>query len=122
MGVIYGLYSTRDGQVRYVGQTEYTAQKCLDLITTKAPDRESGALCEWLTREWRAEHEVRAHVLQDDIIIPAHLEMFEAYWIEQFKDLLNGEPPADPARPCTQIGQRIKESILAQLRGDTAIE
>lgn len=35
MGEIYGLYSTREGLVRYVGQTEYSARKRLDLIITK---------------------------------------------------------------------------------------
>lgn len=121
MGVVYGLFSTRDGRVRYVGQTEYTARKCLDLITTKALDREPGALCDWLRDEWRADHEVRAHVLQDDII-PADLEMFETYWIEQFTGLLNTKPPADPSRPSSEIGRRISEAILAQLRGETAID
>lgn len=121
MGAIYGLYSTRDGQVRYIGQTEYTTRKCLDLIITKALDRESGALYDWIRDEWRAEHEVHAHVLQDDVI-PADLEMFEAYWIEQFSSLLNVNPPVDPARPTSDIGQRINDSILAQLRGEAAVE
>jgi hypothetical protein len=121
MGEIYGLYSTRDGQVRYVGQTEYTARKRLDLIVTKALDREPGVLYDWLRDEWRADHEVRAHVLQDDII-PADLEMFEAYWIEQFTGLLNIKPPADPARPTSPVGQRINDAILAQLRGESVVD
>ena len=118
MGVIYGLYSTRDGQVRYVGQTEYNAGTRLDLIITKALDREPGALYDWVRDEWRAEHEVRAHVLQDDII-PADLEMFETYWVEQFSDLLEVGRPADPSRPTSEIGQRINDCILAQIRGET---
>jgi hypothetical protein len=121
MGAIYGLYSTRDGQVRYVGQTEHTAVKRLDLIITKALDWEPGALYDWVRNEWRAEHEVRAHVLQDDII-PDDLEMFEAYWIEQFSGLLNVNPPADPARPSSDIGRRVNASIFAQLKGETATE
>jgi hypothetical protein len=119
VGVIYGLYSTRDGRVRYIGQTEYTARKCLDLITTKALDRESGSLYEWVRDEWRADHEVRAHVLQDEII-PADLEMFETYWIEQFTGLLNAESSANPVLPASEIGRRVNEAILAQLRGETA--
>lgn len=121
MGVIYGLFSTRDGQVRYVDQTEYTAKKSLDLIITKALDREPGVLYDWIRDEWRAEYEVRAHVLQDDII-PADLEMFETYWIEQFSGLLNIKPSADPTRPTSEIGQRINDSILAQLKGEAAAE
>lgn len=121
MGVIYGLYSTRDGQVRYVGQTEYTARKRLDLIITKALEREPGTLYEWVRDEWRAGHEVRAHVLQDDII-PADLEMFETYWIEQFSSLLNANPPADPARSTSAVGQRVNEGIRSQLKGATRQE
>ncbi len=119
MGEIYGLYSTRDGQVRYVGQTEYHARKRLDLIVTKALDREPGTLFDWVRDEWRAGHEVKAQVLQDDVI-PADLEMFEAYWIEQFAGLLNVKPPADPARTTSDVGERINSSILAQIRGDAA--
>lgn len=121
MGVIYGLYSTREGQVRYVGQTEYTARKRLDLIVTKALDREPGALCDWVRDVWRAGDEVRAHVLQDDVI-PADLEMFETYWIEQFSGLLNAKPPADPARSATAIGQRVNDALRALLRGQAATE
>lgn len=118
MGEIYGLYSTSDGLVRYVGQTEYTARKRLDLIVTKALDREPGTLFDWLRGEWRTGHEVRAHVLQDDII-PADLEMFEAYWIEQFSELLNVKPPADPARETSAVGQRVNDTIRAILRGES---
>jgi hypothetical protein len=121
MGEIYGLYSTRDGRVRYVGQTEYTARKRLDLIITKTLDREPSALYEWLREEWRTGHEVLAYVLQDDLI-PADLEMFEAYWIEQFSNLLNVKPPADPARPISPVGQRINDAIRAQLRGGFVVD
>lgn len=117
MGEVYGLYSTRDGQIRYIGQTEYTARKHLDLIITKALDREPGALYDWLRDEWRANHEVHAHVLQDDII-PTDLEMFEAYWIEQFSGLLNVSAPVDPAKSTSSVGQRVNASILAGIRGE----
>lgn len=118
MGVIYGLYSTSDGLVRYVGQTEYTVKKSVDSIITKALDCEPGVLCEWLRDEWRADHEVLAQVLQDNII-PADLEMFQKYWIEQFSGLLNVKPPADPARETSDVGQRVNASILELLRGET---
>ena len=120
MGEIYGLYSTCDGLVRYVGQTEYSARKRLDLIITKALDRVPGTLYDWVRDAWRAKHEVRAYVLQDQVI-PADLEMFEAYWIEQFGGLLNVKPPADPAGITSEVGQRIHETIRTQLRGQTAV-
>ncbi len=119
MGEIYGVYSTRDGQVRYVGQTEYTASKSLDHIITKSLEHESGALYDWVREEYRAEFDVRARVLQDDII-PADLEMFEHYWIEQFGDLLNAQSLAELARPTSDIGQRINASIMSELKGDFA--
>lgn len=120
MGEIYGLYSTREGIVRYVGQTEYSAKKRLDLIITKALEKESGRLYDWVRDEWRADHDVRARVLQDDVI-PADLEMFERYWIEQFHGLLNVKPPADPARTTTQTGKLVNETIRAMLRGESAL-
>lgn len=120
MGEIYGLYSTGEGLVRYVGQTEYSARKRLDLIITKALDREPGALYDWVRDAWRTEREVRAYVLQDDVI-PADLEMFEAYWIEQFSGLLNIKPPSDPARAATEIGERVNDAIRARLRGESAL-
>jgi hypothetical protein len=109
----------RDGQVRYVGQTEYTARKRLDLIVTKALENEPGALHDWLRDEWRQDFDVRARVLQDDII-PADLEMFEHYWIEQFGGLLNVKPPSDPQRQTSETGQCINEAIRAELKGDSA--
>jgi hypothetical protein len=116
MGVVYGLFSTRDGLVRYVGQTEYTARKRLDLIVTKALDHESGALYDWVRTEWRSGAEVRAHILQDDII-PADLEMFELYWIEQFAGLLNASSHTEGPHTTTVIGQRVYGSILKELKG-----
>lgn len=118
MGAIFGLYSTRDGLVRYVGQTEYNARKSLDLIITRALDREPSALLDWVRHEWREQHEVRAHVLQDDVI-PADLEMFEGYWTGQFSGLLNDGQKADPQRPTSEVGHRINAVIRAELQGET---
>jgi len=115
MGEIYGLYSTADGVVRYVGQTEYTARKILDLFVTKALDKELSSLYDWMRDAWRTEHDIRAYVLQDEVIL-ADREMLEAYWIEQFGGLLNSKPPADAAWITTKIGQRIHEMIRSQLK------
>jgi hypothetical protein len=117
MGVIYGLYSTRDGQIRYVGQTEYTSKKRLELSITKSLDRQAGSLYDWIRAEWRDGHEVRAYDLQDDII-PADLDMFEDYWIEQFSALVNVKPPCDPGRATSEIGQRVNDVLKAKLRGE----
>jgi hypothetical protein len=116
MGVVYGLFSTRDGLVRYVGQTEYTARKRLDLIVTKALDHESGALYDWVRTEWRSGAEVRAYVLQDDII-PADLELFERYWIEQFAGLLNASSQIEGPWTTSGTGKRVNASILKDIKG-----
>jgi hypothetical protein len=116
MALIYGLYSTRDGRVRYVGQSEYTARKRLDRWITDALDRKTGAVAEWIQAEWRDGFDVEAWVLQDEII-PADLEMFECHWIEQFAGLLNRRAPADPARAETEVGRQMNEAIAIMLRG-----
>ena len=116
MGVVYGLYSTRDGRVRYVGQTEYTAKKRLDRWRTDALERKPSRVSEWIQGEWRGGFEVEAWPLQDDII-PADLEMFENHWIEQFSDLLNARAPADPGRTETDVGRMMNSAIAAHLRG-----
>ena len=119
MGVIYGLYSTRDGQIRYVGQTEYTAKKRLELTITKSLDRDDGFLYEWVRGEWRDGFEVKYYNLQEDVI-PADLDMFENYWMEQFSDLLNIKPPYNPKCLTSDIGKRINDAVRAQLHGDSA--
>lgn len=119
MGIIFGLYSTRDGQIRYIGQTEYTSSKSLDRIITRALDQEEGTLYDWVRDEWRTEHEVRTYVLQDGII-PTDLEMFETYWIEQFASLLNNTISGSKERSTSKIGQRINTTILAQINGSDA--
>lgn len=115
MGEIYGLYSTRDGQIRYVGQTEYTAYKSLDQIITKALERQTGALFKWIQDEWRDEHDVRARILQDDII-PADLEMFVTYWKEQFSGLLDEEVLR--TNETSEIGMQINQAIIREIRGN----
>jgi hypothetical protein len=116
VGLIYGLYSTRDGRVRYVGQSEYKVRKRLDRWIADALERKAGAVSDWIQSEWRGGHEVEAWVLQDDII-PADLEMFENHWIEQFAELLNSRPPADPLRVETEVGCQMNNAIATVLRG-----
>lgn len=118
MGAIYGLYSTGEGAIRHVEQTEYAASKNLDLIVTKALDREPGILLDWVRDQWRAGHEIRAYVLQDEII-SADLEMFETYWIGQFQNLLGNGNPANPAQTDSEVGRRVNESIRMLLHGQT---
>ena len=116
MGVIYCLFSTRDGIPRYVGQTEYSGKKRRDLHVTKALDRQSGLLYDWIRNEWREGFDVDYWTLQDDII-PADLEMYEMYWIEQFDSLLNVRPHQGNGTGTSAVGRRVTTDILRTLRG-----
>ena len=116
MGAIFGLYSTFDGVIRYIERTEGAALNRFDLLVTKALDREAGVLCDWFRDQWRSGNEVRSHVLQEDIA-EDDLQLFEAYWIEQFADLLNAAPRSDPVCPTSAVGQGIIGAIRAMLRG-----
>ena len=119
MGVVYGLYSTREGVVRHVGWTADTAAKDLDMLVTKALDQESGALLDWIRNEWRLGHEICSYVIQDEIV-PADLEMFETYWVTQFAGLLTAAPSANPNSRSTALGERINNAIAAMLKGSDA--
>jgi hypothetical protein len=118
MGVIFGLFLTGEGLIRSVAQTEYTAEKCLELSITKALDREEGPLYDWIREVWREGHEVRARVLQDNVI-PAELAMFEGYWMEQFDGLIDG-PARGSVAGTTEVGDRVHDDLRAELRGESA--
>ena len=88
MGEIYCLYSTSDGRPRYIGQTEFTADKRFKKHVTSALELADGKLYEWMRHAWRKGHDVDFHVLQTDII-PADLPFYERYWMSQFPELFN---------------------------------
>ena len=119
MGVVYGLYSTREGTVRHVGQAADTAAGDLDMLVTKALDQESGALFDWIRNEWRLGCEIRPYIIQDQIVL-ADLEMFETYWVAQFDGLLTAAPSANPNHRTTALGERINDAIATALRGGDA--
>jgi len=119
MGVVFGLYSTREGVVRHVDRTADTAAKDLDTLVTKALDQESGALLDWIRNEWRLGHEIHSYVIQDEIVA-ADLEMFETYWVAQFAGLLTAAPSANPNGRSTALGERINNAIATMLKGSDA--
>ena len=118
MGEIYGLYSTNECYIRYVGQTEYNARKRLDLTVTKALEHEPGALFNWVREQWSNGAEIETYTLQDDII-PADLDLYEGYWIEQFDRLLNVKGQTDPARGCSAVGRRINAAVQVRVSGQS---
>lgn len=88
MPCIYGLYSSADGYVRYVGQTTKPVAARLDQHVRTARKGSSLPLYRWMRSQWRAGHRVRVHIIQRRVR-PAELNLFERYWVAQFGALLN---------------------------------
>src|ERR1700733_9888075 len=83
MAEIYGLYSGRDGRVRYVGQT-------LGLCTDRFKQHPSSRrMCSWFHNEWRDGYPIGCVLLEscDDAV----RSVVERRWIRRFPagDLLN---------------------------------
>lgn len=113
MGEIYCLYSSKDGIPRYVGQTESFARKRYARHVTCAIDMDQGDLYSWIRTEWENEYEVKHYVLQTDII-PAELDFYEEYWINQFPNLLNKKKNSGKKKP-TEIGLKVIEAIKTSI-------
>jgi len=117
MGEIYCLYSTADGEPRYVGRAENGAQKRLKQHRTLALEKADGTLYDWIRDLYRSGFEVDAHILQSDVI-PADLEFYEKYWIAQFPGLLNLRDETIPPALPTEIGQKIIVGLKAKLAAE----
>jgi hypothetical protein len=114
MGVIYCLFSTEDGMPRYVGQTRGDVAKRLEQHLAVALDKdEKGAVCDWIRGVLRRGGTVSVRPIQEDVA-PMELEMFEAYWIEQFTGLLNKSAPNRSA--CSPTAQKIVDAIRSEIR------
>src|SRR5437868_5352653 len=88
MAEVYCLYSSEDGLPRYVGATEWNADKRWKKHLADALDLVSGQLYDWMRDVSRRGNYVGVHTLQSGII-PADLEFYEHYWIGQFTQLFN---------------------------------
>ena len=117
MSEVYCLYSTEDGNPRYVGRTEDGTMKRLKQHRTYALEMAEGAVYDWIRGVYRKGFEVEAHVLQMNII-PAEFEFYERYWIAQFSDLLNVHDVVAPTPESTEIGRKITVSIKARLAAE----
>jgi hypothetical protein len=117
MGEIYCLYSTGDGEPRYVGPAENGTHKRLKQHRTLALEMVEGALYDWIRDLYRRGWEVQAHVLQSNVI-PGELEFFEKYWIAQFPGLLNVRDLAEPPAKLTDIGEKIIIGLKARLAAE----
>jgi hypothetical protein len=113
MGVIYCLFSTEDGTPRYVGQTRGDAARRLKQHLAAALDKEErGAVCDWIRDVLRRGGTIAVRVIQEDVP-PMELDMFEAYWIEQFVGLLNS--CTSSRRSCSPTAQKIVDAIRSEI-------
>lgn len=107
VGEIYGLFSGRDGSVRYVGQTvgAHAARfKQHKRFYTGLPQVRS-----WIRSEWRAGYPVQSAVLErcdNDA-----LNDTETKWISKFPNLLNYRKRSHHLRP-----YKIKPPIISEIR------
>jgi hypothetical protein len=107
---VYCLYSTEDGEPRYVGiATDKVSYQFKRLITASL-EKEPGELYEWIRNAWRDGHDVCFHILQDGIIAK-DLDLFERYWVAQFTNLLNVI-----SEPRTAVDSPVARDIKAALR------
>jgi hypothetical protein len=113
MSYIYCLYSTEDGEPRYIGKTADKVSYRFRQHITAALEKEPGALYDWIQEVWRRGHDVMFHTLQEEII-PKDEDMFEQYWVAQFAKLLNVIGNSRPTDD-TQLGKQVTAALKASL-------
>lgn len=88
MAEIYGLFSSRDGNIRYVGETGSAGAERFEQHKRDAEGpRKHRRLSEWLHREWKAGYPVEFHCLEE-CSYEVRLRR-ETAWIAKFPNLLN---------------------------------
>jgi hypothetical protein len=87
---------------------------------TAALEKEPGALYDWMRDVWRGDYDVGVYTLQEGII-PADLDLFEQYWIDQFADLLN-VVGNKAGKADTSVAKQIKAAIRAQLESSRVVD
>ena len=114
MGEVYCLYSSRDGLPKYVGQTEWEADRRWKKHVTNALDLVPGPLYDWMRDVARGGHYVGCHVLQS-AIIPDELRFYERYWINQFPGLFNVYSNEAPVATPSEVARTVTVAIQAKL-------
>lgn len=87
MAEIYGLFSARDGKVRYVGKTIGLHEKRFEQHKKCQIGRFISRAYDWIHTEWRHGYPVECIPLEtcsDDVCLQV-----ETKWINKFPDLLN---------------------------------
>jgi len=98
MAEIYGLYSGRDGKVRYVGQTFRTRHDRIKEHQRVGSDHVIRPVYQWIQREWEAGFPVETALLEvcsDEVVNDV-----ERNWISRFPRLLNESKLGDHWRYC----------------------
>jgi hypothetical protein len=72
-----------------------------------------GPVNEWIRDVWNRSHDVVFYTIQERII-PADLNMFEQYWIDQFADLVNVVGNKS-GKSDSVVAKQITEAIKQQL-------
>ncbi len=111
---VYCLYSTEDGEPRYVGRSSTKVSYRFKQHITAALDREPSALYDWMRDVWRRDFDVAFHILQEGII-PKDLDFFKRYWIDQFANLLNIECDNKSAQE-SPVAKDIKAALRAKIQ------
>jgi hypothetical protein len=96
MAEIYGLYSAKDGEIRYVGQTGVSHEVRFKQHLREAP---SMRVWNWFHAQWRQGFPVKCALLQ--VCDYDHRHRVETEWISKFQNILNerkvgfrgGKPP-----------------------------
>ncbi len=114
MGEIYCLYSTADGQPRYVGETEWTGEKRFKSHVTSALEMQDGALYDWMRASWREGHDIGFHVLQTNVV-PTELGFYERYWTTQFPKIFNTRAEDEPCQKISDIARQVVLAIKSKL-------
>jgi group I intron endonuclease len=80
---IYGLSSSRDGQIRYIGKTSETIQQRLVRHLSNHQLNEGYYKCRWLKKELRDGHQISIEEI--DLVTEDDWQFWEKYWIRQFR-------------------------------------
>ena len=96
MASIYGLYSCRDGVVRYVGMTTGTIDRRF-LQHLRGPYNGLGIVRSWMREEWSDAFPVRVTSLERCDYSQVHER--ETYWINLFDNLINERKYHRPSLP-----------------------
>ena len=115
MTCIYCLFSTADGRPRYIGQTTKTAPIRHGQHMRDARRRPGAPLHRWIRRVQAAGFQVRIHVLQT-AVQPKDLNLFERYWMAQFRGLLNSGAGTPVVAADTEVARGVRRRLRHQLQ------